>query len=465
MRVHAAGHGWFGSVLLLSFLLTGSCMPVLDDHISASSIAVTDPVLELLASEELPHGRSDRGTKLLQGTAADTQHQSCGDGGKCKWYLAVLGAVIACIASACSALANVLLRWSHVNEAARPKSEQRRMFARLHTYPIFALYGLNGLIDSAAYTLAPISLLAPTSALTIVVNAIAARAILGEVMTRTDACGTAIIFTGAILCTVFGSKRSERYSADELRELYTHPAFVNFTICHSSLLAVCLVCSLLVFPRLLKVRGPSYDDGKKSEMLLDEDKCYEAPDLSEVRGQEGGVRKAASAEEKEAAKEEKKKQNEQEVRALRTANTWSYALWGITSATLTAGVVAWTNLLLKSVIEMVAVSMRGDNQLKKFSFWLLTSSLVVCALLQIVFVSKMLDRFEALFIVPMFQSLVIVFLIVSGGTYFDEWRGMKVWEIALFCTGCVVCLVGIVVMAGQGGKKQEEATEDLKVKR
>ena len=36
----------------------------------------------------------------------------------------------------------------------------------------------------------------------------------------------------------------------------------------------------------------------------------------------------------------------------------------------------------------------GDNQLKKFSFWLLTSSLVVCALLQIVFVSKMLDRFK-----------------------------------------------------------------------
>ena len=71
--------------------------------------------------------------------------ESCGDGGECKWYLSVLGVLISCLASGTSAIANVGVRWSHVNEASRPKEEQRNTFKRCHIYPIFGLYILNGL--------------------------------------------------------------------------------------------------------------------------------------------------------------------------------------------------------------------------------------------------------------------------------------------------------------------------------
>ena len=53
----------------------------------------------------------------------------------------------------------------------------------------------------AAFSLAPMSLLAPTSALTIVINALAARIILGEVMAPdSDRLGTAAIISIMLHC-------------------------------------------------------------------------------------------------------------------------------------------------------------------------------------------------------------------------------------------------------------------------
>lgn len=364
--------------------------------------------------------------------------ESCGDGGECKWYLSVLGVLISCLASGTSAIANVGVRWSHVNEASRPKEEQRNTFKRCHIYPIFGLYILNGLLDMAAFSLAPMSLLAPTSALTIVINALAARIILGEVMTRVDFVGTSVIFTGAILCTVFGSKQSEQRSADELKELYNRRAFIDFSVMHGGLLVLCFVFSYIVFPRLLDVSGLLYTaqtDRQQENVVV--------VDLS-------------SKEEKEAAQEEKKKQKKLEASALRKAHKWSYGFWGLGFALLTAGTAAWTNVLLKSVSEMLTTSFKGDNQLDDGTFWLLLSGMTASVLMQLVFMTSIFEPFESIFIVPMFQSSLIISLIVIGGMYFNEFSVMSTSEIAMFCTGCVVCLVGIAIIAGQGERQLAE---------
>ena len=120
----------------------------------------------------------------------------------------------------------------------------------------------------AAYSLAPMSLLAPTSALTIIINALAARLVLGEVMTRTDMVGSAVIFCGAVVCTIFGSKQSEQRTADELIELYERPGFINFAVCDGVLLASCMVSSLIVFPRRLDVSGEHTDVFERQALVL-----------------------------------------------------------------------------------------------------------------------------------------------------------------------------------------------------
>lgn len=105
---------------------------------------------------------------------------------------------------------------------------------------------------------------------------------------------------------------------------------------------------------------------------------------------------------------------------------------------------------------MLTTSFKGDNQLDDGTFWLLLSGMTASVLMQLVFMTSMLEPFESIFIVPMFQSSLIISLIVIGGMYFNEFSVMSTSEIAMFCTGCIVCLVGIAIIAGQGERQLAE---------
>ena len=300
-------------------------------------------------------------------------------------FAAILGVLISCLASSASAFANVLIRWSHLNNEKKPVAEQRAVLKRCHIYPIISLYIVNGLLDMAAFSLAPMSLLAPTSALTIVINGVAARAILGEVMTQVDLIGSGIIFVGAVLCTVFGSKESEQRSAEELKSLYERDAFIVFAVIDACLLTLCLCASLVIFPRVLGVPGLCYHPPKQM------DEAAVLPD------------KSLTDKEKAAAEEARQQVRERERRELRTNKTLSYGVWALSFATLTAGVASWTNIFLKSFIEMVVVTFDGNNQLEDGVFWLLLGGLTVSAAMQGTFTAKLMEPFEAIFIVPVFQ--------------------------------------------------------------
>eukprot|EP01047_Picozoa_sp_COSAG01_P056948 COSAG01_NODE_6523_length_3623_cov_9.311294_3_plen_211_part_00 len=148
---------------------------------------------------------------------------------------------------------------------------------------------------------------------------------------------------------------------------------------------------------------------------------------------------------------------------------------------------SWTNIFLKSTIEMVVTSFDGDNQLDEGVFWLITGALATSACLQVrdcaagcsargspyphplvpvpirralvrrhevvceqgVLTAKLFEPFETIFIVPMFQSVLIISLIVTGGMYFNEFARSSNVDMALFGTGCAVCLAGILVVASQ----------------
>jgi drug/metabolite transporter (DMT)-like permease len=88
-------------------------------------------------------------------------------------------------------------------------------------YGIFALYIAGGVIDFAAYGLAPLSLLAPVATLTIVINALLARAVFGEQLTIRDALGSAVIIVAAGTATAVGSRAgAEGVDLDDLIALW-----------------------------------------------------------------------------------------------------------------------------------------------------------------------------------------------------------------------------------------------------
>jgi hypothetical protein len=222
-----------------------------------------------------------------------------------------------------------LMRWSHVNNESLPESQQRPVKKRCHVYFIMQLYILNGLLDMAAYSLAPMSLLAPTSGLTIIINALVARAILGEVMTRIDVIGSSIIFVGAVTCTIFGSKESEQRSAQELKDLYGRSAFVAFAIIYGSILALCMVAALVIFPRRLGVNGLCHKmKATTSQTSLEDDAEAQTAEAQEVE---------LTDDEKKVAQLKQKKLREAEARRVHAAQPISYGLFGLAFATMTAG--------------------------------------------------------------------------------------------------------------------------------
>ena len=109
-------------------------------------------------------------------------------------------------------------------------------------------YVAGGLLDTTSFAFAPMSLLAPTSSFTIVVNTGFARLILGEKMSNMAWVGAIIIIIGAIICTIFGSKQSEQRSADELKALFTRDEYLHYQVVNCSFFVVSLILSVFLIP-------------------------------------------------------------------------------------------------------------------------------------------------------------------------------------------------------------------------
>jgi len=92
------------------------------------------------------------------------------------------------------------------------------------------------------------SLLAPTSSFTIVVNTLFARLILGEKMTSMAYIGSAIIVVGAVTCTIFGSKESHQRSADELKNLFVREGYLHYQGVNCAFFTLSLLLSLVLIP-------------------------------------------------------------------------------------------------------------------------------------------------------------------------------------------------------------------------
>jgi phosphatidylserine synthase len=88
---------------------------------------------------------------------------------------------------------------------------------------------VGSIADLISFGFAPMSLLAPIGAMTLVVNMLVAPCFKEKLTTR-DIVFTIIIVMGTIICISFGSKEEHTYSIDTLIDLYQHAPFVVFSI-------------------------------------------------------------------------------------------------------------------------------------------------------------------------------------------------------------------------------------------
>ncbi|GAC97621.1 hypothetical protein PHSY_005207 [Pseudozyma hubeiensis SY62] len=133
------------------------------------------------------------------------------------------------IASFVQSLGLTIQRKSHLLNESLPPARRRTEWKRplwLVGFAIFLVANVGGTVFQIGAL--PIVMLAPLGAVSLLYNAVLARFLLNDLLSRYMVMGTALIASGAVLIGYFGVVPSPPHSLDELLDLYSRPTFVAF---------------------------------------------------------------------------------------------------------------------------------------------------------------------------------------------------------------------------------------------
>uniref|UniRef100_A0A1D1ZR10 Probable magnesium transporter n=1 Tax=Auxenochlorella protothecoides TaxID=3075 RepID=A0A1D1ZR10_AUXPR len=92
------------------------------------------------------------------------------------------------------------------------------------------LFVAGNVLNFLSFAFAAQSLLAALAVVQFVANVVFARLINGEVATRRVLCATGVVIVGCVLLVAFGNHESPVMDADDLRHLYTAPAYIGYLV-------------------------------------------------------------------------------------------------------------------------------------------------------------------------------------------------------------------------------------------
>lgn len=72
-----------------------------------------------------------------------------------------------------------------------------------------------------------------------------------------------------------------------------------------------------------------------------------------------------------------------------------------------------------------------------------------------------LERFDAIFYLSIYNAMLIVFNIVCGGIYFDEFKHTSWRQFLLFCLGTVIVIAGVLVLTERPPLHDQVAYQQL----
>jgi len=112
-------------------------------------------------------------------------------------------------------------------------------------------------------------------------------------------------------------------------------------------------------------------------------------------------------------------------------------------AALSGTLGAQNVLFAKSVGEMMKTSFQGDNQMTNPLTYLLIVCMLASIFTQTHFLAQGLARFDALYIVPVFQCFFIMVSIIGGGIFFSEFERLSALQAGFFALGVLITLFGV----------------------
>ena len=299
----------------------------------------------------------------------------------------LLGVFMSIIASTCTNLGVNLQKYSFLLEAKRIVKD-KRSYLRQPKWIFGMLMVIIGSIgDFVALGFAPQTLITPVGGFTMVANVFFAHYFLNEDFNRRDAIATALIIAGVVQVAFFADRSAKCFTLQELVDFYSRVAFIVYAVL-VGLICIILVCLVKHIEHLSESLGSSsrqYMRFKRIHPIL-------YPALSGVFG-------------------------------------------------------AQSVLFAKSTAELIKTTMTGDNQLTNYGTYLIGCGMLTCIFLQIHWLAQGLQRFDAVFIVPVFQCFFITVSIIGGGVYFDEFKIMSIFQISMFLVGVAITLCGVFLLS------------------
>ena len=88
--------------------------------------------------------------------------------------------------------------------------------------------------------------------------------------------------------------------------------------------------------------------------------------------------------------------------------------------------------------------------------WIILIAMITCILTQIRLLNAGLQLFDAMYVVPIFQTFWILISVLGGLVYFDEWKHFSPFQAVMFPIGIAVTVRGVVELTKRGDEEEEE---------
>ena len=107
------------------------------------------------------------------------------------------------------------------------------------------------------------------------------------------------------------------------------------------------------------------------------------------------------------------------------------------------------------------------GELNTYPPWLILLLFVVITVFWLYRMNVALRKYDAMFIIPVLQSLWLLFAVLNGGIFFEEFNDLGYLDVCLFAVGIIILLCGVAVFSPKSdndGTLTPEVLSDMETK-
>ena len=308
------------------------------------------------------------------------------------------------------------------------------------------VFVLANLANFASFAFAAQSLLAALGSIQFVSNVAFARLVNKERITARTVVGTVVIVAGCVVLVTFGSHDSPSYTVNELLALYGNAGYIVY-------LCVGAAVSLASYVAYWRMTRPADNAGGRCIRCI---RCIRRSSSDYVyRGGED----IRGGEDVQSAQEAKATIATIAISAIDAEGTKDHTM--ITGRArelalyvLFSAIVGTQSVLYgKSLSLLFRAALAGTNVVRHWYSWVCLLAFLSAAFYWVRRFNQGLRNFDVMIAMPAMQVGWILFSLLSGALYFQEFQAFGGLQWGMFCTGVVAVISGVACICLDAGDR------------